>query len=52
MLQRAAASSLVHALERAYADVEMPAAEQFRELLEQVRVGAFDDYTRDETRTA
>jgi DNA-binding transcriptional MerR regulator len=52
MLQRAAASSLIRAVERAYEGADVPMADEFRALLAQVRVGAFDDRTHDETRTA
>jgi DNA-binding transcriptional MerR regulator len=51
MLQRAAASTLVRALERAYEAADVPMADDLRALLGRVRVGAFDDHTNDETRT-
>jgi DNA-binding transcriptional MerR regulator len=52
MLQRAAASSLIRALERAYQTADVPMADELRALLGSVRVGAFDDHSRDESRTA
>jgi DNA-binding transcriptional MerR regulator len=52
MLQRAAASTLVRALERAYEAADVSMVDDFRALLGRVRVGAFDDHTSDETRTA
>jgi hypothetical protein len=52
MLQRAAASALVRALERAYEAADVPMVDDFRALLGRVRVGAFDDHTNDKTRTA
>ena len=47
MLQKAAASSLMRAFEHAYASIDPPERDAFREALGHVHVGAFDDL-RDE----